>query len=114
MKYKYFNKFGNKKVELDGVKFHSKKEGNRYLELKYLKLAKKISYLELQPEFIIHDPFEHNGKKIRAIKYIADFQYIENGITVVEDVKGFKTPIYNLKKKMFLKRYGNEVKFIET
>lgn len=109
-----FNKFGAKKTTIDGIRFDSKKEANRYLELKLLKLGGNISHLELQPEFIIHDGFECRGKKYRVIKYRADFKYIENGQTIVEDVKGFKTPVYNIKKKMFLKKYGNDLLFIES
>ena len=33
------------------------------------------------------------------MKYIADFQYVENGETVVEDVKGFRTEVYKMKKE---------------
>ena len=63
---------------------------------------------------IIHDSFKRNGKTVRAIKYIADFQYIEDGNIIVEDVKGMKTSVYQMKKKMFLKKYGEELIFREV
>ena len=46
----------------------------------------------------------------RAIKYVADFVYEENGQTVVEDVKGVKTPVYKLKKRMLAEKYGIVIK----
>ena len=49
----------------------------------------------------------------RAECQVADFEYIENGEMVVVDVKGFKTAVYMIKKKLFLYKYGDKVKFIE-
>ena len=112
MKKKY-RKYSNKKVEVDGHKFDSKKEANRYLELKLQQKTGYISNLELQPEFILQDSFKSGGKAYRAIKYIADFRYIKNGDVIIEDVKGMKTEKYLIKKKLFLKKY-QELKFIET
>lgn len=108
------NKYSNKKVEIDGFKFDSKKEGNRYLELKLLLIAKKITDLYLQPSFILQDSFKLNGVTHRKITYVADFKYIENGKTIIEDSKGFATEVYKLKKKLFLFKYGNEVEFRES
>jgi len=108
------SKYLNKKVEIDGFKFDSKKEGNRYLELKLLLKAKKITDLYLQPDFILQDSFKLNGKTHSAIKYVADFKYTENGAIVIEDVKGFLTDVYRIKKKLFLFKYGNELEFRES
>ena len=44
-----------------------------------------------------------NGRTFRKIEYIADFQYIENGKTIVEDVKGMQTDVFKLKHKIFEK-----------
>ena len=77
------------------------------MALRALEDKGRISSLVLQPAFVLQEGFYSisSTRKISEIKYIADFQYIENGAVVVEDVKGFKTPVYILKKKMFLKRY---------
>jgi len=99
------HKFNAKPVVIDGIFFPSTKEGRRYRELKLQENCGLISELKLQPEFILQDKFEHNGEKIRAIKYRADFQYKKNGDLVIEDTKGKRTDEYKLKKKMFLKRY---------
>ena len=42
--------------------------------------------------------------------YIADFCYIRNGETVVEDAKGYRTEVYRIKKKLMLERYGIQIK----
>ena len=99
------NKYRNKKVIVDGEEFDSKKEGNRYKELKLLLKAGKISNLELQPRFLLQDGFKKNGRTFRKIEYIADFKYIENGKTIVEDVKGMQTDVFKLKHKIFEKTY---------
>lgn len=95
------NKYNNKKTIVDGVTFDSKKEAQRYCELKILERAGTISNLELQPRFLLIKAFTNNkGKKIRKTEYVGDFKYQENGKTVVEDVKGFKTKEYKLKAKL--------------
>ena len=66
-----------------------------------------IKDLELQKRFVLQDGYEMQGKKIRPITYVADFVYfdIEKNKTVVEDVKGMRTDVYKMKKKMFEYRY---------
>ena len=97
-------KFGNVKTEVDGVLFDSKKEARRYVELKLMVRAGLIRDLECQPKF----PICVNN--VTVSKYIADFQYIENGQTIVEDVKGVQTPIFRLKAKLVKAIYGIEVR----
>ncbi|MDU7141448.1 MAG: DUF1064 domain-containing protein [Anaerococcus vaginalis] len=111
-----YNKYKNKKTIVDGIPFDSLKEARRYKELKLLERRKAISCLELQPSFELIPKLIHNGKTIRKVIYKADFKYFDNNkkIWIVEDVKGFKTDVYKLKKKMFLYKYGNEFKFLET
>lgn len=98
----YYSKYKNKKVQVDGKIFDSMKEAMRYQELKMLQDHGKISDLKCQVKFELQPHFrnEITGKMERAITYIADFVYIENGKQVIEDVKGFKTPEYKLKRKM--------------
>ena len=98
-------KYKSKQTIVDGVAFASKKEAGRYKQLKEMENNKTISNLELQPAFILQESFTKNKKKYRPIIYVADFRYIENGVTIVEDVKGFKTPEYRLKKKLLLYKY---------
>lgn len=95
------NKYHNKKIIVDGIKFDSKKEAKRYIKLKQLLDAKKITNLKLQPKYILQEKYINNkGEHIRAISYKADFEYFENDKLIIEDVKGMKTDVYKLKKKL--------------
>lgn len=109
-----FRKYHAKKVTIDGHKFDSIKEANRYLELKQLEDAGIISDLELQPRFVLQEAFRCDGNSYRKIEYIADFRYTQDEQVIVEDVKGMKTDVYKLKKKLFLKEYGGRVVFKEV
>jgi hypothetical protein len=104
-------KYKNKITEVNGIKFHSKKEANRYLELKILEKATQIKSLELQPKI----PLMVNGKKIG--NYIGDFRYfdIEKLEFIIEDVKSpiTKTPTYRLKKKI-LETYEPPIEIVEV
>ena len=107
------NKYRNKKVQVDMYVFDSIAESRRYKELAILLKANKIKNLQLQPRFLLQESFRKNGKTHRKIEYIADFMYEENGKTIVEDVKGKKTEVYKLKKKLFEYRYRDlEIKEI--
>lgn len=105
-KYKWYveqqdnNKYHNKKVYVDGIRFDSKAEARRYLFLKSEQEAGRIKNLKLQPEFEILPTHKKNGKTVRAIKYKADFQYLRGSECVVEDVKGVETETFRLKKKL--------------
>lgn len=106
------HKYGAKQKTVDGIIFPSIKQANLYSELKLLEYAGEIQNLktdethkadltfELQPKF--RTP---KGEAVRAIKYIGDFRYTENGVDVVEDAKGFKTKIFRMKQKMMLYLY---------
>lgn len=99
------NKYRNIPTAVDGLQFSSKKEAKRFGELKLLQRAGKISDLRLQPTFAI----VVCGSNI--CKYVADFQYVENGLVVVEDVKSTpsKTPVYRLKKKLMKAVFNIEI-----
>ncbi|MDR2251827.1 MAG: DUF1064 domain-containing protein [Endomicrobium sp.] len=111
------NKYGAKKTGIDGLIFASKKEARRYEELKIMLKAKKIEDLQLQKSFELQESFEdkRSKKTIRPITYICDFFYYdkEKELYIVEDVKGMLTPSYKLKKKLFLKKYGDSFLFNE-
>ena len=108
------NKYHNKKVEYNGIKFDSIKEMRHYVALKELEKLGYIKDLQLQVKFELQPSFKYNNATIRAITYIADFVYynVQENKTIVVDVKGFKTKEYLLKKKMFMFKY-QDYKFIE-
>ena len=101
-----YNKFKNKKTEIDGIKFDSEMESHYYLYLKELKEEGVVVDFELQPTFILQEGFIKDGKKIRPITYKADFKvtYIDGYIEVI-DVKGKMTEEFKLKRKMLLYKY---------
>ena len=109
------NKYNAKKTPIDGHNFPSKREAERYCELKLFLKAGLIRNLVLQPRFLLQDEFfDKNEVKHKKIEYVADFLYIDKcGKTIVEDVKGVLTDVYKLKKKMFLKKYDNQYDFRE-
>ena len=102
------SKYGNERVETNGIKFDSKKEARRYMELRQLETMGKISDLKLQHTFTLQEAFTtESGERIQAIKYIADFTYMEDGNFVVEDVKSPATrnnPVYRMKNKMMAEK----------
>lgn len=106
------NKYHNKKVEYDGIKFDSVKEKNRYIGLKQLERLGVIQNLQRQVKYELQPSFKLNEKTIRSITYIADFVYIQDGVEVIEDVKGMRTKEYLLKKKLFEYKYQKEIKEI--
>lgn len=97
------SKYRNKPTIVDGIKFQSAKEARRYGELKLLEKYGQISELRLQ------EPFEIKVCGQKICKYIADFQYVENGKKIVEDVKGMPTREYVLKKKLMKAVHNIEI-----
>ena len=114
------HKYGARKTSVDGVVFDSAAEAKRYRELKIFQEAGEISGLQLQPLFVIQEPFTYRGKRHRAITYKADFMYRDkDGSVIVEDVKGMKTPVFRLKWKMLLhmaalQRWEHKFKLIQS
>lgn len=90
---------------IDGIRFDSIAEANHYCELKLLERAHMISELRIHPSYTLQEAFEYRGRKERAITYEADFSYKEKGEVIVEDVKGFRTDVYNIKRKLFEYKY---------
>jgi len=93
--------------------YDSKKESVRAGNLKLLECAGHILGLREQVTLELQPSFKCNGKTERAIKYIADFIYQKDGKMIIEDVKGYKTDVYKMKRKMLLFKYP-DITFIET
>ena len=119
------NKYHNKKINVDGITYDSKKEYRRHQELSLLERVGTIQDLERQVKYVLipaqYETYARYGKKGQRIKdgrrllekecsYIADFVYIEDGKPVIEDTKGFKTKDYIIKRKMMLHFYGIRIK----
>lgn len=121
------SKYHNRKIEINGIRFDSRKEAKRYVQLMHAMRVGAIRDLRLQVDFTLQEAYtDWHGNRIRAIRYRADFtyqltgdfpasisaedrelwrRYIESGKeTVVEDVKGVKTQVYKLKEKLMAQK----------
>lgn len=113
------NKFGAKKTKVGELTFDSKKEANRYLELKAMEEREEISGLMLQCKINLMEGFTFQGEKVRAINYTADFVYTQDGFTVVEDVKSeatARTEAFRLRWRLLQQLYKDvpNVKLVQT
>lgn len=103
------SKYKNIKCKVGTEVFDSRREADRYLELCYLQKAGIITELARQVKFVLI-PAQRDKTSNRVIEreiaYIADFVYIRNGQTVVEDVKGVRTRDYVIKRKLMLYVHG--------
>ena len=110
------SKYGNRKVEINGILFDSLREARRYTELRILERAGHISNLEVHKKYVLIPTQRDRAGKLleQQCSYYADFSYIDNdsGKEVVEDTKGVRTEAYRIKRKMMLYVHGIIVKEI--
>ncbi len=107
------NKYQAQKCVYNGEKFDSRKELQRYLELRLLERNGEITDLRRQVKFeLIPSQKDKKGKCLeRAVTYIADFVYKDRqGNTVVEDTKGMRTKEYIIKRKLMLYFHGIRIR----
>ena len=119
------NKYYNKKCEINGIVFDSRKEARRWQELLLLQRAGVIKSLQRQVKYVLipaqYESFERYGKNgqeltpgkkliERECAYVADFVYVEDGKTVIEDTKGMKTKDYIIKRKLMLYTHGIRIR----
>lgn len=110
-----YTKYFNKKTKTKDGTFDSKKEADEWFMLKIREQAGEISDLQRQVEFQLIPTIRTTAETLRRCSYIADFYYWDNARQswVVQDTKGFKTDVYNLKKRLMLWLYP-EIIFIES
>lgn len=119
------SKFSNQKLVVNGMRFDSKKEYERYLQLLDMLKNNEIKSLQRQVEFVL---IPHQTEKIqkvlksgkikeeeklieRRLCYVADFVYTDkNDNVIVEDVKGMRTHEYIIKRKLMLYLKGIRIK----
>lgn len=90
------HKYFAKKTEVDGIVFDSKAESEYYSYLKMLELSRRLNILELQPTVFLTDA--------RLVMRLDFLIYDERGKVWI-DVKGFETPVFKIKKRLW-KHYG--------
>lgn len=105
------NKYNNIKCE----GYASKKEYHRAKELRMLESKGVISDLKEQVKYeLIPSQRETSDPKSkvveRAVSYIADFEYLRDGVLITEDTKGVKTKEYIIKRKLMLYMYGIKIR----
>ncbi len=108
------NKYHNKKAFVGNILFDSKKECDYFYRLKLMEQVGMIKDIKRQVPFELVPTYKINGKTIRKMQYRADFTYItteDNKLHVV-DVKGYRTEVYKLKKKLFEYKYNMEIEEI--
>ena len=103
-------KYSNTKVVAPEGTFDSKKEYARWTSLRCLQDMGAIENLERQVVYELAPSVVIRGRKRPPLRFIADFRYVENGKTVVEDSKGFQTPVYKAKRHLMKSVHGIEVK----
>lgn len=105
------SKYRNQKTTVDGITFDSKKEAARYHELMLLAKAGQVKDIALQVPFGLN---AGNDRRVTIGAWIADFVYQErvegDWVARVEDVKGFRTPLYRWKKRHFEAQYGIQIR----
>lgn len=99
---------------IDGILFASKMEATRYTQLKLLEKAGEIKELILQPKYLLLPAFERNGEHFLAINYVADFSYYDckTKKRVAEEIKGYETDSWKIKKKLFHYRHNMELRVL--
>lgn len=111
------NKYKNEIIYYKDIRFSSRKEMQRYIQLKQLEKAGIIKSLELQPKFLLLDTIRYKGKTYPKTYYKADFKYkTKDGVEIIEDVKSpitAKDKVYRLKIKMLLTKYP-DIEFTEV
>lgn len=104
-------KYRSKKTTVDGIKFDSKLEANRYVYLKHLQDKGIISGLTLQAPIQLIDAQDTpkgvklhtwKRKKIAGTIYKADFLYKIGSRVILEDTKGMATDVYKIKLKLLI------------
>lgn len=102
-------KYNARPTVIDGHRFASAAEARRYSELKLLEAAGEISDLALHPIYLLL------VNDVRVCDYVADFQYIDReGFKIVEDVKGVRTAVYKIKKKLMFAVKGIEITEVQA
>lgn len=100
------NKYNARKTTIDGLTFDSQREATRWCELQILAAAGEVRDVRRQVPFELVPSFQRDGKLVRGIKYVADFVYTDrSGCQVIEDVKGVRTDVYRIKRKLLLATY---------
>jgi hypothetical protein len=100
------HKYHAQPVTIDGHRFDSTLEARHFQALKIAAEKGWISDLELQPQFVLQEKLRlPSGKIQRAIVFKGDFRFKRDGLDICVDSKGFETPMFKIKRKLFRVKY---------
>jgi hypothetical protein len=107
-------RYSHNQVMVDNYLFDSEQEADYYRLLKLKVANKEIFNLKVHPEYVLIEPFIYGGRQIKATVYTPDFSYQSRPdnapcliITTAIEVKGFPTPDFELRAKLFKSKYPN-------
>lgn len=113
------SKYNSERTTIGGETFDSRKEAERWVVLRAKEGRGEISGLRRQVKFVLIPAqyrTEINGRTRcveKEIAYYADFVYVRDGQTIVEDVKGYRGgsaySMFKMKKKLMLFMHKIEV-----
>ena len=101
------SKYNAKRTEVDGIKFASRAEAARWVDLKQMEREGKITGLVRQKRFALHAPQADSDSRIGA--YVCDFAYFAGPDWIIEDVKGMRTPLSDWKIRHTELQYGIKI-----
>lgn len=110
-------KYGNKKTKVGDFVFDSKREAERWCHLRVLERAGRITELRRQVAYVLAPSVKFTGARAAkpAIRFIADFEYVEAGARIVEDVKSTvtaKLPAFQLKRHLMKSIHNIDVRIV--
>lgn len=104
------SKYRNKRFQDEnGEWWDSIKEHRRWLDLRLLETAGKIHDLRKKVPFDLLPAAMKEGKRMRPLRYVADFVYLEDGVKIVEDAKGYRNKLYLMKKRLMWQLLGIDI-----
>jgi len=104
------SKYRNRRVTVDGIAFDSIGEAAYWNQLCLMERSGLIAGLERQVPFVlVEGESGPDGRKLRPVKYVADFVYVDPDGRHVVDFKGVKTAVYRLKKRLMWHVHGIDI-----
>jgi Protein of unknown function (DUF1064) len=109
------SKYGARKTTYDGTEFASKLEANVARALDFLMRADgasgRVLGYETQQEYVLLEKSVYGRKIAYVADFVVDFEGPQLPVRVILETKGFKTPVYRIKRRLFLERYGPDLLF---
>jgi hypothetical protein len=100
------SKYNATRTQVGDIWFASKAEARAFQVLKIAEGHQLVTSLRLQPRYPLQESFtDAYERRHRAVVYVADFEFVRGGRLIAVDVKGYQTPAFRIKAKLFAQRY---------